>query len=73
MAEEKAVSMHPRRLARKVAKAKLDRAGVTGYNKPTVVMNAGRTGPSKFSENWKKIAVRVVNREPEKKAKKKKT
>ena len=31
--EEKILSIHPRRLARKMAKAQLDRRGATGYNK----------------------------------------
>ena len=30
---EKQITMHPRRLARQMARAELNRAGVTGYNK----------------------------------------
>ena len=56
MEESKIKSIHPRRLARKMAKAQLDRRGATGYNKPTKLMN-GKTGPSIFAQHWKAFAV----------------
>ena len=55
--EEKILSIHPRRLARKMAKAQLDRRGATGYSKPSMVMNKGRVGPSHFSQHWKHFAI----------------
>ena len=64
-------SMHPRRLARKMAKAELDRTGVTGYNKPTMSEQGLMNGPSKFSTNWRKIAANVAKRKPAKRKKKK--
>ena len=54
--EEKILSIHPRRLARKMAKAQLDRRGATGYNKPTTLLN-GKVGPSVFAQHWKAFAV----------------
>ena len=54
--EEKILSIHPRRLARKMAKAQLDRRGVTGYNKPTTLLN-GNVGPSVFAQHWKAFAI----------------
>lgn len=54
--EKKILSIHPRRLARKMAKAQLDRRGATGYNKPTTLLN-GKVGPSVFAQHWKAFAV----------------
>ena len=71
MEEEKKIRLHPRRLARRMAKAELDRRGATGYNKPTVVMGAGRTGPSKFSVIWRKFALEASKTNNSKGAKKK--
>ena len=67
MAEHKIKSIHPRRLARKMAKADLDRHGVTGYNKPHILPN-GNIGPSTFAQHWKKHAVEASK--PRKKGKK---
>lgn len=50
--EEKILSIHPRRLARKMAKAQLDRRGATGYNK-----HGKRAGGSTFSRTWRDFAV----------------
>lgn len=49
--EEKILSIHPRRLARKMAKAQLDRRGATGYN------GGKRGGGSIFSRTWRDFAV----------------
>ena len=54
--EEKNLRLHPRRLARKMAKRQLDRRGATGYNKPGKFGNT----PSKFSMNWKHFAVEAM-------------
>ena len=55
MEEKKKITLHPRRLARKLAKRQLDQAGATGYNK--VPPAVGREKPkSPFSRNWRKIA-----------------
>lgn len=56
MEESKIRHIHPRRLARKMAKAQLDRRGATGYNKPSRLMN-GKVGPSTFAQHWKAFAV----------------
>lgn len=52
--------MHPRKLARQVARAQLDKAGATGYNKERYFK--GVKTPSYFQSNWKKIAARVVRK-----------
>ncbi len=47
--------IHPRKLARQMANAQLDRQKVTGYNKE----NIGPTGikmPSLFARSWKTLA-----------------
>lgn len=49
-------TIHPRSLARKIAKAQLDKAGVTGYNKQNGVDLQGNKIPSKFARGWRKIA-----------------
>lgn len=54
--EEKILSIHPRRLARKMARAQLDRRGATGYNKPRTLIN-GKVAPSVFAQHWKPFAV----------------
>jgi len=53
--EENKVRIFPRRLARKMAKAQLDRRGATGYNKPHII--AGKVAPSTFAQHWKHFAV----------------
>ena len=57
--EEKILSIHPRRLARKMAKAQLDRRGATGYNKHGVstIGKPIRRGISTFSRTWRDFAV----------------
>ena len=57
--EEKILSIHPRRLARKMAKAQLDRRGATGYNKRGVLSNGkiDLSAGSAFSRGWRTFAV----------------
>ena len=43
----------PRRLARQVAKAQLDRSRITGYNK-------NNAGGSTFSQKWKEIVITAM-------------
>ena len=59
MEQEKKISLHPRRLARKMAKAQLDRRGATGYNKPNTSANGkvNLGGGSTFSRTWREFAV----------------
>ena len=71
MEESKIKSIHPRRLARKMAKAQLDRRGATGYNKPSKIMNSSISGPSFFSKHWKAFAVEASQIKKSKGAKKK--
>ena len=52
--------MHPRKLARQVARAQLDRAGATGYNKKQFFI--GMVVPSYFQRNWRNIARGVVEK-----------
>ena len=60
------VQFHPRRLARKMAKRQLDKAGVTGYNKEQVGIN-GKKMKSAFARNWKKVAAETISRPVKKK------
>ena len=61
MEEKKKITLHPRRLARKLAKRQMDQAGATGYNK--VPPAVGREKPkSPFSRNWRKIAKDTIRR-----------
>ena len=57
--KEKIISIHPRRLARKMAKAQLDRRGATGYNKKGVLPNGkiDLSAGSAFARGWKTFAV----------------
>ncbi len=48
-------SIHPRKLARQMAKAQLDKAKVTGYNKERIGMD-GKKMPSAFARNWRDLA-----------------
>ena len=48
-------TIHPRRLARRMAKAQLDKAKVTGYNKERIGPD-GRKMPSAFARNWRDLA-----------------
>lgn len=52
---EKKVTLHPRKLARSMAKAKLDQAKVTGYNRERTGLN-GKKMPSIFARNWRNLA-----------------
>lgn len=62
--------IHPRKLARQMAKAQLNRQKVTGYNKESI----GPTGnkmPSLFARSWKQFAQEAAaNIKPKKKGKK---
>lgn len=56
---EKKVTFHPRKLARSMAKAQLDKSKVTGYNKERVGAN-GRKMPSLFARTWQNLAKQVA-------------
>ena len=64
MEEKKPIKVFPRRLARKMAKAQLDRRGATGYNK-------NRAGGSTFSRTWRQFAVEASQYKNTKGAKRK--
>ena len=49
------LAMHPRRLARRVARAQLDKVGATGYNKK-------RADHSYFQRHWRDIARGMVEK-----------
>lgn len=66
MKKEKKIHLHPRRLARQMAKAALDVEGVTGYNKEGVDLK-GRRVRSIFARNWRKLTAEVAARKPKKK------
>lgn len=57
--KEKIISIHPRRLARKIAKAQLDRSHITGYNKDHTGI-AGSKMPSPFASKWKEIVITAM-------------
>ena len=67
--EEVKVKLFPRRLARSAARAELDRAGVTGYNKERTGLGGAKL-PSMFSVRWRELAVQAVSRPKQKKLKK---
>ena len=67
--EEKILSIHPRRLARKMAKAQLDRSHITGYNKERTGI-AGRKMSSTFASKWKEIVITAMKPRNKKGAKK---
>ena len=52
---EKKVTLHPRKLARSMAKAQLEQSGVTGYNRERTGPN-GRKMPSVFARNWRDLS-----------------
>ena len=52
---EKKVTLHPRKLARSMAKAQLDKSKVTGYNKERIGVD-GKKMPSVFARNWRYLA-----------------
>jgi len=60
MEEKKQITLHPRRLARKLAKRQLDMAGATGYNKVPPKAAASGNPKSPFSRNWRKIAADAI-------------
>lgn len=63
-------TIHPRKLARSMAKAQLDKAKVTGYNKERIGPN-GRKMPSMFSINWKDLSLQAAGlKKAKRKAKK---
>ena len=52
---EKKVTLHPRKLARSMAKAQLEQSSVTGYNRERIGPD-GRKMPSVFARNWRDLA-----------------
>lgn len=66
MKKEKKITAHPRRLARRMAKAALDAQGVHGYNKEGSVID-GKRSPSLFARNWRALAAEVATRKRKKK------
>lgn len=67
--EEKILSIHPRRLARQVAKHQLDRSHITGYNKERTGIG-GNKMPSTFASKWKEIVITAMKPRNKKGAKK---
>ena len=67
--EEKILSIHPRRLARQVAKHQLDRSHITGYNKERTGIT-GRKMSSPFASKWKEIVITAMKPRNKKGAKK---
>ena len=57
---EKQITMHPRRLARQIARAELNKAGVTGYNKERRGPDGRKVG-SVFSFKWREIAAKAAS------------
>ena len=53
---EKKTKIHPRKLARQIARASLDREGVTGYNKEGFDLK-GRRAPSLFARKWRELFI----------------
>ena len=51
-------NVKPRKIARAMARAQLDKAKITGYNNERFGLN-GRKQPSMFSQNWKKLAAKA--------------
>lgn len=56
--KEKKITITPRWLARRMAKAKLDGEGATGYNKKPKAPG-GEKGESHFQRNWRELAVKA--------------
>ena len=52
----------PRRLARQMAKARLDKMGATGYNKEPIVLVNGRPTKtrSRFARSWQELATQAM-------------
>lgn len=57
--KEKKITITPRWLARRMAKAKLDSDGATGYNKKPKA--PGGKGESHFQRNWRELALKARN------------
>ena len=57
------IHLHPRKLARKMAKAQLDRRGATGYCKPGISPTGkpDSNSGSAFSRSWREFAVEASN------------
>lgn len=51
--------IHPRKLARQMARAQLEKEHVTGYNKEHVGMNGKKT-PSVFARNWRDLSMQAA-------------
>jgi len=51
MKEQTKIKLKPRKLARQMARARLDKKGASGYNKQPVIM--GQRGRSRFAREWK--------------------
>lgn len=64
------ISVHPRSLARSMARAEFERQGVTGYNQKPGRDLEGRAMPSPFARGWKKIVTEAVKARPRKERRK---
>ena len=56
--ENTVAKIHPRKLARQMAKSQLDKSKVTGYNKERIGFN-GKKMPSVFARNWRELALKA--------------
>jgi len=65
---EKDIRVHPRHLARSVAKAQLKAARVTGFCRPQDIK--GKKFPSIFSSIWRSTAAKAAAVRPKKNKKK---
>lgn len=55
--DKKIKTVKPRKLARMMARKRLEKAGASGYNKrPTVL---GKVMDSRFARNWKELAAQA--------------
>ena len=52
-------SIHPRKLARQMAKSQLDKKKVTGYNKERIGLS-GKMMPSLFARSWRDLALQAA-------------
>lgn len=64
--KKKTAKIHPRKLARQMAKAQLDASKVTGYNKERIGMD-GKKMPSVFARNWRTLSLKAAGLLPAKK------
>lgn len=60
------ISVHPRSLARSMARAEFERQGVTGYN-DKIPTAPGEKPVSRFSLSWRKMAAEAASAAPRKK------